>query len=197
MNFFALFFKKTLRYLLKPLSFLPALIMMYTIYSLSAQPGEVSGTLSLGSSKLLILAYNKIFAKGYSNEMLNLLIVQIHPLVRKLAHVGVYFGLALSIAFPLYVYRIRGFFLFLTGGVFCVMFAFFDEYHQSFVQGRGPSLRDVGIDCIGIIIGMITAQLICYLGKKTLFRSLSLESYYRKKKAYKDRMRKEEYFDSK
>ncbi len=197
MNFFALFFKKTLRYLLKPLSFLPAVLMMYTIYSFSAQTGEVSGTLSLGTSKLLVLAYNKLFMKGYSNELLEVLIVQIHPLVRKLAHVGVYFGLALSVSLPLYVYRIRGFYLFLTGGVFCIIFAFFDEYHQSFVAGRGPSLRDVGIDGIGILLGLICAEILCFIGKKTLFQSLSLEDYYRKKKAYEEQKREEEYFDRK
>ena len=37
---------KILITLLKPLSFLPALLMMYIIFSFSAQPGEVSGNLS-------------------------------------------------------------------------------------------------------------------------------------------------------
>ena len=37
---------KVLITLLKPLSFLPALLMMYIIFSFSAQPGEVSGNLS-------------------------------------------------------------------------------------------------------------------------------------------------------
>lgn len=184
MNYFALFLKKTLRYCLKPLSFLPALAMMYIIYSLSAQNGEVSGTLSYETSKFFVLAYNKVLDKGYSNEFLNMLIVQIHPLIRKLAHVGVYFALAITVAFPLYVYRIRGIFLFIIGGVFCLLFALLDEYHQSFVAGRGPSLRDVGIDSIGIFSGLIVAELICYIGRKTLFKPLSLEEYRKKKKAY-------------
>ncbi|MGN1315003.1 MAG: VanZ family protein [Lachnospiraceae bacterium] len=195
MNYFALFLKKTLRYLLKPLSFLPALMMMYVIYSLSAQTGEVSGTLSYETSKTLVLAYNRILSRGYSNDILNLLIVQIHPLIRKLAHVGVYFGLAVTISFPLYVYRIRGFFLFITGGVFCVLFAFFDEYHQSFVAGRGPSLRDVGIDSIGILLGLIAAELICFIGRKTLFKPLSLESYRRKRKVYEEKLQEDSSID--
>ena len=191
MNFSALFLKKTLRYLLKPLSFLPALVMMYVIYSFSAQTGEVSGTLSFETSRTLVLAYNKFLGKGYSNEILNLLITQIHPLVRKMAHIGVYFILAITIAFPLYVYRIRGFLLFLLGGAFCVLFAFLDEYHQSFVAGRGPSLRDVGIDSIGIFSGLLVAQLICFIAKKTVFKPLSLESYRRKKKAYEKKLQEE------
>lgn len=195
MNYFALFLKRTLRYCLKPLSFLPALVMMYVIYSLSAQTAEASGTLSYETSKLLVLAYNKALGRGYSNEFLNMLIVQIHPLVRKLAHVGVYFALAITVALPLYVYRIRGFFLFLIGGVFCVLFALLDEYHQSFVAGRGPSLRDVGIDSIGIFSGLIIAELICFIGRKTLFKPLSLEEYRKKKMAYQKKLQEESLCD--
>ena len=29
-----------------------------------------------------------------------------------------------------------------------------DEYHQSFVAGRGPSITDVGIDSLGVITGI-------------------------------------------
>ena len=46
MKYFLLFLKKLLRYLLKPLSFLPALLMMYLIFNFSAQSGDVSGQLS-------------------------------------------------------------------------------------------------------------------------------------------------------
>ena len=59
MEFFLLFFKKFLRYILKPLSFLPALCMMYLIFSFSAQTGTESGSLSYQVSKILVLAYNR------------------------------------------------------------------------------------------------------------------------------------------
>lgn len=187
MKFSALLLKKTLRYLLKPLSFLPALFVMYIIYAFSAQTGEMSGSLSYEVSKRFIFAYHKILGKGYSNEGLNLLIWQIHPYIRKLAHVSIYFVLAVTVAFPLYVYRIRGWYLFLVGSIFCILFAFSDEYHQSFVVGRGSSLRDVGIDTIGIFIGLLFAQLICTIGRKTLFKSLSLEQWRQKKKRYEQK----------
>lgn len=191
MDYFSLFVKKTLRYLLKPLSFAPALIMMYLIYSFSAQTGEQSSTASYEVSKITVLAYNKIFAKGYPNEILNQLIAEIHPFIRKTAHFTEYFVLAITVAFPLYVYKIRGIFLFFTGGIFCVAFAFFDEYHQSFVAGRGSSLRDVGIDSLGVLCGIIIAQIVCHIGRKTIFKFLSLEEYRKKKKAYEDRLKEE------
>lgn len=175
MNYFSLFLKKTLRYLLKPLSFLPALCVLYFIFYMSSQDGTASGGLSYEVSKVIILAYNKLFAKGYPNEILNQLIWQIHPLVRKTAHFTEFFVLAVTVAFPLYVYRIRGIFLFLTGGIFCVMVAFLDEYSQSFVTGRSPAFRDVLIDSTGVLCGILLTQILCYVGRKTIFQFLSLE----------------------
>ena len=177
MNYFLLFIIKTLRYLLKPLSFLPALFMIYTIFSFSSQPGPESASLSYQVSKILVLAYNKIMAKGYSNDILNELILLIYPFVRKSAHFSEYFILAVTIAFPLYVYKIRGIFLFLIGGIFCVFIAFLDEYQQSFISGRVSSFKDVGIDSAGIFCGILCTWLLCYLGRKTIFQWLSLEKY--------------------
>lgn len=36
-----------------------------------------------------------------------------------------------------------------------VVWAASDEYHQSFVSGRGPTIRDVLIDCVGMLLGMV------------------------------------------
>lgn len=184
MNYFSLFLKKTLRYLLKPLSFVPALGMLYFIFYMSSQDGTTSGSLSYEVSKVIILAYNKIFFKGYPNEILNQLIWQIHPFVRKTAHFTEFFVLAVTVAFPLYVYKIRGMFLFFTGGIFCVMVAFLDEYSQSFVTGRSPAFRDVLIDSGGAFFGILVAQILCYIGRKTIFHFLSLEEYRKKKRTY-------------
>ena len=184
MNYFSLFLKKTLRYLLKPLSFVPALCMLYFIFFMSSQEGEASGNMSYEVSKVVVLAYNKLLGKGYSNEILNQLIYQIHPFIRKTAHFTEFFVLAVTVAFPLYVYRIRGIFLFFTGGIFCVMVACLDEYSQSFVAGRSPALRDVFIDSAGSLCGILAAQLLCYIGKKTIFHFLSLEEYRKKKRDY-------------
>ena len=36
-----------------------------------------------------------------------------------------------------------------------VLYAASDEFHQSFVPGRGPSVIDVGIDAIGAALGLL------------------------------------------
>ena len=173
MNFFKLFIKKFLRYTLKPLSFLPAVCMMYIIFSFSTQTGSESGSLSYHVSKLLILAYNKFLFKGYDNATLNELILIIHPYVRKLAHVTEYFLLAASVSLPLYVYKMRGIALTIVAGAFCIAFAALDEYHQTLIPGRVGCARDVYIDSIGIIVGILTVRIIGYIGRKTIFSFLS------------------------
>lgn len=191
MNYYSLFVKKTLRILLKPLSFVPAICMLYFILYMSSQEGAASTTMSYQVSKAIVLAYNKILSKGLSNEMLNDLIYQIHPLIRKTAHFTEFFVLAITVSFPFYVYRIRGIFLVLLGELFCIGVAFLDEYSQTFVLGRNPSYRDVIIDSTGAMLGILLSLLVCYIGKKTIFRWLSLEEYRKKKREYYRKKREE------
>ena len=148
--------------ILKPLSFLPAIAMMIIIYAFSAQSGEVSGALSYEISYDIVEVKDEIMHTGYSPTELARQARGIHHYVRKAAHVTEYLILAICVAFPLYVYGIRGFFLFFFTCAFCVTFAGFDEYHQSFVGGRGPSPKDVAIDSIGIFTGSLLVETFCY-----------------------------------
>ena len=50
-----------------------------------------------------------------------------------------------------------------VAGLICVGFAAGDEYHQSFVDGRGPSVIDVGIDSIGVFFGILTVRIVCFI----------------------------------
>lgn len=156
--------------ILKPFSFLPALFMLYIIFQFSAQPGEVSGNLSWRITHKFLEITCESFETGWSAAELNHYAEILHPYVRKLAHVTEYFLLAVSVSFPLYVYRLRGMALTLLAGGFCVICACLDEYHQSFVAGRGPSGRDVLIDSIGVLTGVILVRIFCFLGRITLFR---------------------------
>jgi VanZ family protein len=85
----------------------------------------------------------------------------IHSLIRKCGHLGEYFvlGLLLFRAFRkgqagLPVERVV-----LYSVVIIALYAASDEFHQTFVYGRTPSLVDVGIDTAGGIV----AQLACLL----------------------------------
>lgn len=154
--------KKLILFFLKPLSFLPAICMMYVIYSFSAQSGEASGSLSYTVSYKIVEIGNDTFDVGISDDQLGYYAKRIEYPVRKLAHMTEYFCLAIAVSFPFYVYGLRGFPLMLVAGLICVGFAAGDEYHQSFVDGRGPSKKDVMIDSIGAFFGIITVRIICW-----------------------------------
>lgn len=162
-----------LRALLKPFSFVPALMMMYLIYSFSAQDGVTSGSLSYKVSEIIVDSANEAFELNWSDSEIHYYIERIHHPVRKLAHMTEYFLLAMSVSFPLYVYGVRGLWLPILAGGICVGFASLDEYHQSFVAGRGPSKKDVAIDSIGVLGGVLMVQFFCFLGRITVFRPLA------------------------
>lgn len=175
MKYIALTIKKTFRYLLKPLSFVPALCMMYVIYSFSAQPAVESSQLSMEVGEKLISSTSNFLNLGLDPSQIAYYTASFQFYIRKLAHITEYFLLAVSVTLPLYVYRIRGFRLIIIAGIFCVGFASLDEFHQYFVAGRTATPRDVGIDSIGIFIGIYATRIFGFLGRKTIFAPLSLQ----------------------
>jgi VanZ family protein len=44
--------------------------------------------------------------------------------------------------------------VYFISALFSVIYAASDEFHQSFVPTRGPSIVDVGIDSVGVAAGM-------------------------------------------
>ena len=154
--------KRFLIFLLKPLSFLPAILMVYVIFSFSSQDGVTSGQLSYRVTKEIVTIGGEILGKGWEEWEIESQVEKYHFYVRKLGHMTEYFFLAVAIAFPLYVYGLRGFPLLLMAGLLCFGIASLDEYYQNHIAGRGPSKRDVLIDCIGAFFGIIVVRIICW-----------------------------------
>ena len=177
---------KVIRALLKPLSFIPALCLMYMIFSFSAQDGA-SSALSYKVSYKIVEVGAKVLGENLEPYQIDSLATRFHGIVRKIAHMTEYFALAVAVAFPLYVYGLRGIWLMLVAGFICVAFACGDEYHQSFVSGRSPSKRDVAIDSFGVFWGIILARIVGWTGRKTIFRPFSDEALQKRdeKKARK------------
>lgn len=144
---------------LKPLSLIPALLLMYMIYSFSAQTGDQSASLSLQVSRKIVTVYDKAARAGMGEWEVEQKAESLNKYVRKAAHITEYFLLAVAVSFPLYVYGVRGIALVFAAGLICVGYACGDEYHQSMVNGRGPSARDVGIDSIGILAGILLVRI--------------------------------------
>ncbi|MBS6196393.1 MAG: VanZ family protein [Clostridiales bacterium] len=166
--------------LLKPLSFLPALLIMYTIFSFSSQTGAESGNLSFKVSRKLVQVGAVVLDRDLSQEEIDMYADKYHFAVRKLAHMTEYCVLAVSLCIPLYAYGVRGIWLVLLAGLICVGFAATDEYHQAGVAGRGPSVRDVFIDSIGAFIGIFGTRIIGWTAVKST-QELEKERKYRRK----------------
>lgn len=165
--------KTFLRFLLKPLAFFPAILMIYIIFFFSQQPGETSSGVSLKVSKTIVTTVDTLTDRHWDNRQIEHYTDQIHYYVRKAGHVTEYFILAITITLPLYVvFGLRHIFLILISGILCVGLACGDEYHQTFISGRTGTPRDVLIDSIGITAGIIFTEIICFAGRKTIFKPL-------------------------
>jgi VanZ family protein len=72
-------------------------------------------------------------------------------ILRKFAHVTEYIILTALLFWALQVHISRNSNALIIAAVTAILYAFSDEWHQTFVPGREGSLRDVGIDALGII----------------------------------------------
>ena len=119
------------------------LLWMGMIFAMSVMPGDVSGDQSGRLTQVLMAVMKAVFgsaAAAISPQTLELL-------VRKGAHMAEY-----AVLFVLYRRALR-----LSGAkrpgaaalVMCMVYAATDEFHQSFVDDRGPSPVDVMIDTAG------------------------------------------------
>ena len=173
MKYVWMYIKQTLRFVLKPLSFVPAIVMMCIIFTFSEQDGATSSDLSFRVGVKVFTVVSEVMDKDWSREHIEDLSRKSQYYIRKTAHFTEYFALGVTVAFPLYVYGLRGIWLVLCAGGFCIGFAALDEYHQSFTAGRSPQKKDVFIDSCGVMVGVILTRIVCWFGRMTIFRPLS------------------------
>lgn len=161
-----------MKILLRWLSVLPALLMLFLIFGFSSQNGAASGFLSYNISYMIVSLFDRILFLKLSEAKLFSTANDLQFLIRKLAHVTEYVLLTLSICLPLRIWLpYKGFST--TGKRFLhrvILPTFFlslisaaaDEFHQSFVPGRCGTPLDVLVDSLGIITGCLLLML-CHL----------------------------------
>lgn len=91
--------------------------------------------------------------------------------LRKLAHMFIYFILSISIMLFLFTFKIPMFIRMIITSLFCFLYACIDEFHQSFVSGRGASFFDSIIDTGGAILGIL-ASLVLYCIIYTIYHRI-------------------------
>ncbi len=125
------------------------LFWLSLIFFFSSQNGNDSSELSNGFLKTL----ENIIHIPLTNDFFSLLI-------RKTAHFLEYFLLALVTCNLVKQYRMLKGKEYLLIFLFCVFYAFSDEFHQLFVGGRASKALDVFIDSLGSLLGVIVYFLI-------------------------------------
>lgn len=133
-------------------------VWMGFIFSMSAKNGDESQAMSDGIVvKIVELVGNKMSDKPLTDETVYLLSF----LVRKAAHMTEYAILGfLTVWFATDFSWTRKRAVF-GSWIFSTLYAGTDEFHQLFSAGRSGQLRDVCIDSVGVLLGILAFFCIC------------------------------------
>ena len=127
---------------------------MNVIFSFSSDVGEISG----GKSKIITEKVVEVIEAISDNIEVDE--SYIHFLVRKTGHVVVYFILTILIMGFLFTIEVGVKYKYMITWFSSTVYAGLDEYHQTFVEGRGGRVVDVFIDNIGIIGAILVTMII-------------------------------------
>lgn len=141
----------------KGVAFVATFLWMGIIFYLSHQPVEQSKELSGGILVWVeeVLAFLALSVDGEG----------LHFFIRKGAHFFAYFVLGILLVHSLRLVsipsKIKPFFYAFYALFISIVYAVIDEWHQTFVPGRSGEWRDVFIDSIGSLVGIILYCIIC------------------------------------
>lgn len=157
--------EKTTGYI-KPLCLWAAVLLwMGLIFGFSGQTGERSSALSGGVLHGLFSALVPGF-RDMSGAAQAELMGPWQLWIRKTAHFLVYLVLGALTALAAGSHPLRRRWKFLLPAALCLLYAAGDEFHQSFIPGRAPQVRDVCIDFAGALTGILLTRLFCSLWER-------------------------------
>lgn len=131
------------------ISWVLVFMWMVIIFNFSSQKANESKGVSTYVTEKVYIVVEKISPKK------NLITFNdMEHYIRKMAHFSIYMILGFLILNALDNKDIK-FVL-----IICILYAISDEFHQSFVPGRGPQLKDVFIDTAGSICGIISYSIL-------------------------------------
>lgn len=139
-------------------SWIAVLCWMAIIFMFSSQSGKNSNNLSIKVTKTVVYN-NKVTYNLKKNNSLD----SLNYFVRKNAHFFMYLVLCVLVSNAFRKSGIEGISFVILSLSFCFLYAISDEFHQLFVQGREPRLKDVIIDSFGVLVGLIIYLTICRL----------------------------------
>ncbi len=129
-------------------------LWLCVIFSYSAQTAQTSLSSSGGVIEAIASFFNNDFDKLTAEQQAEIVASWQH-FVRKAAHFCEYALLGFLSSNALCTYRLPRTLRTLIPIGFCFVSAAFDEFHQTFVPGRGGRISDVLLDTLGSAFGVL------------------------------------------
>ena len=141
------------------------IINCITIFYFSNQVADVSST---SSGRIVNFIANLLpFIKNMPEAEKEVICSEVlQPIVRKTAHFSIYALLGFWIINFALTYRGSDYKKVLWSWIFGTVYAITDEIHQLFIPGRSGEIRDVCIDSLGVLTGILVVVIIMYLYKR-------------------------------
>ncbi len=130
------------------------LIWMGVIFYFSSQVRATSNNLSLGVTEIVVKAVHKVVPKS------GLDVARLNHIVRKNAHFFNYLLLGIFVINAIRATGVNKKKAIIWTLLICILYASSDEIHQMFVPGRGPQVKDVLIDTMGALVGLVIFMVI-------------------------------------
>lgn len=135
------------------LLFLPVLLLMALIFLLSNQPSQDSDSLShrvvYYAAKQFLPSFSDMSATRQAR-----IVNSVNNIIRKLAHLSIFFSLGVLCMLTLALWGKRLFSSICLTLSVGFLYACSDEFHQLFTAGRGAQFSDVLIDTGGVLLGV-------------------------------------------
>jgi len=129
-----------------------------SIFNFSNQDGKASSGLSRKVARKIVDVFP--YTKNLSEKTKNKIVEKTQPIIRKGAHLSIYTLVGIFIMSFISTYKIHLKYKFLISILVGLVYASSDEIHQSFIPGRTASIIDVGIDTVGVFLGIILVLII-------------------------------------
>lgn len=122
---------------------------MTLVFYFSNQISDESSKLSGGITQAILNFFNILEGKTLEQQS------AIETIIRKLAHYSIYALGGILILLHVNLYKIKTNKKVIISWLIGTVYAMTDEIHQLFVPGRSGEIRDVCIDSLGVITGII------------------------------------------
>lgn len=148
--------KQILKHIIRYILIILIILLCIKIFKLSSENGTISKNTSTSTTKSIILLMNNNTSESEINKKIAIL----DPIIRKTAHASIFALLGMLTMLCLATFDNTKTKKVIVSVCFTVLFACSDELHQTFIEGRSGEFKDVCIDTIGALAGILLILLI-------------------------------------